>query len=122
MLQNKNGSVYEGMTNAELKVSKFLTDNDIYWKFEQAVYITDDKGRPRVWTPDFYLPELGIYVEVCGTDKFDYEFRKNIYYDNKIPIIFVHAYKEDKWGDYLIKEIQNIHEKRWELIKSLDYT
>lgn len=107
------------MTQAEIKVAHFLADQGIWWNFEQPIYVRDDKERPRVWTPDFYLPELGVYIEVCGTDKRDYSYRKKIYEKNKIPVVFIHTYKADKWENYLIKEIGKIHGKRWELIRGL---
>ena len=112
-------SIYEDMTQAELKVANFLSDKGIWWNFEQPIYVKDDKERPRVWTPDFYLPELGIYIEVCGTNRRAYKFRKTIYKKNKIPVIFVHTYKYDKWTDYLLEEISRIHKERWGLIKGL---
>jgi hypothetical protein len=89
-------SVYEDMTQAEIKVANFLSNIGIWWNFEQPIYLRDNKDRPRVWTPDLYLPELGVYVEVCGTDRKDYYFRKTVYEKNKIPVIFVHTYKQDK--------------------------
>ena len=41
-------------------------------------FVFDDKNRPRFWLPDFYIPILGVYIEVCGSERFDYEFRENI--------------------------------------------
>jgi len=35
------------------------------------VFVWDGDGRPRVWTPDFYLTQFGIYLEVCGSKEFD---------------------------------------------------
>lgn len=110
--------VYENMSNAELMVCKFLQSFSLWWDYEQAVFVTDDKNRPRVWTPDFYLPDLGIYIEVVGNDSNpNYDFRKIIYNKNHIPIIFVYPYKDEDWQYKLTSEITQIHQKRWELIK-----
>ena len=51
---------------SEKEVAKHLDKLGINWVYENPVFVYDDEGRPRVWTPDFYLPELGIYIEVCG--------------------------------------------------------
>ena len=59
------------------------------------------KERPRLWTPDFYLPDLNIYVEVCGSKNFDYEYRKHSYFENKIDVIYLHLYKDKiEWQDH----------------------
>jgi len=108
------------MTQEEKKVATFLTDLGIWWDFEQPIYVKDEKERPRLWTPDFYLPELGVFVEVCGADRRDYSYRQEIYEKNKISVIFVHTYKHDKWQGHLISKIREIHEKRWELIRGLE--
>jgi hypothetical protein len=109
------------MTEAERRVAQFLFESNIYWLYEQPVCVADDKGRPRIWNPDFYLPELGIYVEVCGADRSEYSFRETIYKKNRIPVIFVHVFKEeDKWKNYLVMEIKKNHEMRSTLIDTLD--
>jgi hypothetical protein len=106
-------SIYEDMSPAEKRVSEFLKKINIWWTYEWPVYIEDDKDRPRVWTPDFYLPHLGVYIEVCGSKEYDYEYRKKIYFKNKIPIIFIEEYKDDNlWKNYLIKMLKEIHDKR----------
>jgi hypothetical protein len=115
-----NKSVYEDMQESEIEVSEYLRNLNIKWQYEQPVYVLDDKDRPRVWTPDFYLPQLGIYLEVCGTDKFHYEYREIIYKKNHIPVIFIHRYKHKKeWQKYLKKRIEEIHQQRWEIIKKI---
>ena len=113
-------SVYKDMHNSEKKIAAYLKELKIRWQYEQPVYVHDDKNRPRVWTPDFYLPELGIYIEVCGTDKFNYEYREKIYKENKLPVIFIHQYKDkEKWKRFLKKRISEIHEGRGKIIKNL---
>lgn len=99
-------------TYSEKLVEDFLKERNIRCDFEQPVYVKDDKDRPRVWSPDFYLPELGMYVEVCGAKRRAYKFRKEVYKKNKIPVIFVHTYKETKWRFYLLTEMKRITEER----------
>jgi hypothetical protein len=74
---------------------------------------TIKKKRPRVWTPDFYIPKLGMYVEVCGSEDFNYKYRDKTYRKNGYHVIFLHLYKErKKWKNYLIKRIMKIEEER----------
>jgi hypothetical protein len=101
------------MKDSEKEVAFFLRDRGLRWSYESPIFIYDDKDRPRVWTPDFYIPKLGMYIEVCGTDDFNYEYREKIYKKNGFHVIFIHVYKEpDRWKSYLIKRIMEIEEER----------
>jgi hypothetical protein len=90
-------SIYKRMTHAERKVASVLNELGIQWSYEQPVFIWDENKRPRVWAPDFYLVHFGIYVEVCGSEQFDYEYRKKIFDSNGYRVIFLHLYKETNW-------------------------
>ncbi len=97
-------SVYDRMTSAEKEVANVLKELKIRWSYEQPVFVWDENNRPRVWTPDFYLLPFGIYVEVCGSDKFDYDYRRTIFDKNGYRVIFVHFYKEKgKWTRHLLR-------------------
>ena len=98
-----NISIYNKMTNAEQKVAEYLKYLGIKWSFEHPVFIWDENKRPRVWAPDFYLDQFGIYIEVCGYKEFNYEYRRKIYSKNGYKVIFLHLYKETyKWKDHFL--------------------
>lgn len=100
-------SVYERMTNAEKEVAKVLKEYGIQWAYEQPIFVWDENMRPRVWTPDFHLKHFGIYVEVCGSEKFDYEYRRKILDKNGYRVIFLHLYKNmDQWKSHLLSYLQ----------------
>jgi hypothetical protein len=106
-------SVYADMEESEKQVADYLRELDLWWVYEFPVFIYDEKKRPRVWTPDFYIPKLGMHIEVCGKEREDYEYRDRIYKKNGYHAIFVHLYKErKKWKNFLIKRIMEIEEKR----------
>ena len=110
---NEEKTIYDEMTNAEREVANYLHSINLYWRFENPIFIVDDKNRPRVWTPDFFLPELGIYIEVCGSEKFDYEYRSQIYKKNRINVIFIHHYKHPtNWKEFLRERIVKIQRFR----------
>ncbi|MEK6936872.1 MAG: hypothetical protein AABW58_02265 [Nanoarchaeota archaeon] len=107
-------------TISEQEVESYLKELGISCLYEQAIFVQDDKNRPRVWTPDFYLPELGIYIEVCGSEKFSYDFREKIYKKNNIPIIFIHQFKpQQSWQFYLKQRIIEINLERQKIINTL---
>jgi hypothetical protein len=95
---------------------------DLWWIYQSPVFVYDEKGRPRVWTPDFYIPKLGMYIEVCGSRNFNYDYRERIYKQNGYHVIFVHLYKEqEKWKTFLAKRIEEIEESRHsEVMKMID--
>jgi len=100
-------SIYDKMTIAERKVADLLKEKGINWSYEHPVFVWDENKRPRVWAPDFYLTHFGIYVEVCGSKDFDYEYRRRIYDRNGHRVIFLHLYKEKyKWKYHLFNYIQ----------------
>ncbi len=100
-------SVYNRMTTAEKEVANVLKKLKIQWSYEQPVFIWDENQRPRVWTPDFHLKHFGIYIEVCGSKNFDYEYRRMILDKNGYRVIFLHLYKEtNKWKNHLLVYLQ----------------
>ena len=100
-------SIYDRMTNAEKEVANVLKEFGIQWSFEQPVFVWDENKRPRVWAPDFYLTSFGIYIEVCGSEKFDYDYRRRIFDKNGYRVIFLHLFKEKhKWKNHLLSYLQ----------------
>ena len=106
-------SIYDDMKKSEKQVANYLKKLGLHWKYQFPIFVYDDKDRPRVWSPDFYIPKLGIYVEVCGSEEFNYDYRERIYQKNGHCVIFVHLYKErKKWKHYLMKKIMEIENMR----------
>jgi hypothetical protein len=108
------------MTESERQVSEYLTKLDLDWIFQFPVFVYDEKNRPRVWTPDFYIPKLGMYIEVAGSEKFDYSYREKTYKKNGIPCIFIHFYKEkERWKNYFIAKMKELEQARYEQVMKM---
>ena len=111
--------VYDRMTNAEKEVANVLEELKIQWSFEQPIFVWDENKRPRVWAPDFFLKNFGIYIEVCGSTNFNYEYRKEIFNKNGHQVIFLHLFKSsDKWKNHLIKYLQLFTTVRYQNLKA----
>jgi len=96
-------SIYNKMTNAEREVADLLKEMGIKWSYEPPVFLWDEDKRPRIWAPDFFLSSYGIYVEVCGSKNFDYDYRKTIYQKNGYNVIFLHLCKtSNKWKNHFL--------------------
>ena len=108
-----NDSVYSRMTNAEKEVVMVLKKFGIQWSFEQPVFVWDADGRPRVCTPDFYLKQFGVYLEVCGSQDFDYEYRKRVFSKNGYCVIFLHVFKGTSlWEDHFKRYLHHFLARR----------
>ena len=104
---------YKDMKHSEKDVARYLNQLNLDWYYEHPVFIYDEKQRPRVWTPDFYLPNLKIHIEVCGSENFDYDYRKKNYEENNGNVVFVHHYKDHgEWKSWLKKQILDIEKHR----------
>jgi hypothetical protein len=112
--------VYDKMTDSEREVSEYLKKAELRWAFQFPVFVYDEEDRERLWTPDFYIPKLGLFIEVCGSKEFDYEYRKEIYEKNGIPVVFLHYYKRpEKWRFFLAKRVREIGRQRQSEAKKL---
>lgn len=113
-------SIYAKMTNAEKEVACYLKENGIKWSYEHPIFVWDENKRPRVWAPDFYLIPFDVYVEVCGSESFDYEYRKSIYIINGYKVMFLHLFKDTiRWRKYLLNYIERVEEYRNGYLKEL---
>ena len=118
--------IYDQMTRSEKEVANFLKDLSILWLYKQPVFVWDENKRPRVWAPDFYLITFGIYIEVCGSENFDYEYRKNVYDNNGHRVIFLHLYKDtNRWMEHFMNYLERItnyrNQKLNEALKKEDW-
>jgi hypothetical protein len=106
-------SVFDKMRDTEREVSRFFQDLGVWWVYEYPMFLRDESDRPRVWAPDFFLPDLGFYFEVCGSKEFDYDYRRKIYELNNRDVVFLHLYEdEEKWKHFFVQRAREIHEKR----------
>ena len=116
---------YKDMSRPEKAVAKFLRDQlDLWWHYEFPIFVYDEKKRPRVWTPDFFLPKLGMYVEVVGSEKAysdksqNYQYRQKIFEANNCIVIFVHYWKKD-WKSHLIRRIHQFESQRYAEVQKM---
>lgn len=114
-------SVYENMTHVQKKAAKYLKELNLLWIHEFPVFVYDDKKRPRLWAPDFYIPRLGIYIEVFENEQPENDFKEKILEENGYHIIFLHIYKEQYlWKKNLVRNLIEIENNRHFEIKKIE--
>ena len=97
------------MTPAERDVAGYLDELGISYEFEYPVFVKDERDRPRLWTPDFYLTDIKIYIEIYESENSDFEYRKKMYAENKIGVIFLPLFKEDLiWKEHFLELLKTI--------------
>lgn len=109
---NVNGRVkkviYKGKTldsQWEVDLAVWLDENEIIWERPNNGFEYDYKGKKHIYYPDFYLPQLNIYIEVKG-----YKREKD-------------EYKWKALNNLIVvkrKEIEDIHLNKFNLLSILN--
>lgn len=77
----------------EISLARFLADNKVEFEYETKKLTFVPK--PRTYTPDFFLPETGIYIEAKGHldkgDRVKMQLIKQQYPDLDIRFVFMNA-------------------------------
>jgi len=112
-------SLSRDMRYSEIRVAYYLEELGLNWIYQSPVFVQDENNNPKVWTPSFYIPKLGLYIEVCGWGKhINWEYQQKIYREHGVHVIFVHFYrvrkdwKSKRWKNFLIRRIREVEEKR----------
>jgi len=88
------GGVQHGYrSRGEVQIARLLERNGIAYKYEHPVAVID-RGKTKIWHPDFYLPEYAMIIEYFGINgNRDYdertEFKKKVYGENGIEGLFL---------------------------------
>ena len=99
-------------SEGEFKIARFLEQNSIKYHYESGVLVSHPKDKPRIWYPDFYLPQFGTYIEYFGlSGKQHYDqgikTKQSIYLKLGLSVIavFPWTFNED-WEGYIMKELE----------------
>ena len=100
-------------SEGEQRIADFLDHHCIQYIYEAPTAVTQH-DKVRIWYPDFYLPEYGLYIEYYGMiGNPDYDrgvIEKTAAYEASglevIPVYPSHLNKA--WPEYLAREIREI--------------
>jgi len=111
----------------ESKIAKILKKYGIDFKYESPVTVNDQQNNLRIWYPDFYLPEYGIYLEYNGINgNLDYDIgkarRESTYKKNGLEVINIgHHIQPGQLENHILDGIYGIQKERYSRIKSRIY-
>lgn len=79
--------------------------------YEKPILV-EDRGKQRIWYPDFWLPDYSIIIEyfgVTGEEAYDLaiKHKMQIYAQNHLNVIpFYPQTFETDWKDYVLRSIR----------------
>lgn len=78
---------------SEARVAASLAARNVRYRYEQSLFVFD-YGKPRVWQPDFFLPDFSLFVECYGSADADYakvtRKKQAVYHANAVPVVAVY--------------------------------
>ncbi|MEE4264860.1 MAG: hypothetical protein V2I56_19405 [Desulfobacteraceae bacterium] len=99
-------------SKGEEKIANYLDLTKIRYQYEPAVIIESQARKPRIWYPDFYLPEFKTYIEyygMAGNQKYDQGIRSKTqaYQKSGFDVIPFYPWMFAKdWNGYLKRELK----------------
>ena len=99
-------------SDGERKIGSFLEEAGLDFEYE-APLLVRDRGRPRIWYPDFRLSDYRTLIEYFGVrDDPSYEQMKRrkatVYRNNNIPVLFLT--EPDLRGDWKRRLLDDVGE------------
>ncbi|RJR23650.1 MAG: hypothetical protein C4582_05305 [Desulfobacteraceae bacterium] len=120
---------YQGpfKSEGERRIAYFLEANKMKYHYEPGVLVNSPQSKPRIWYPDFYLPEFGSYIEyygLVGRDNYDRGIkRKNAAYSEMgLDVIPVYPWTfAENWQHYIMQELKQTTLRRYKSLMDKPY-
>ena len=99
-------------SEGELKIARFLEENSIKYHYEPGVLVYYPRDKPRIWYPDFYLPEFTTYIEyfgLSGKQQYDQgmKAKESIYSKMGLSVIPIFPWTfTENWEGYIMNELK----------------
>ena len=105
-------------SEGERRIAELFRDAGIRYVYEQPLLL-QDRGKPRIWYPDFALPEQSVHVEYFGMVG-NAEYEKGInqkltaYRENNVSVVAVYPFQLEgpDWQRSLLQQVDSVLDKR----------
>ncbi len=107
----------EYKSRAEVQIARLLDREGIAYRYEHPLAVVD-RGKVRIWYPDFYLPDYGMIIEYFGVrDNAEYnrrtEHKMEVYRVTGIDGVFLNEETlKRQWPTGIIRQIEDILKQR----------
>jgi hypothetical protein len=104
-------------SRAEVQIARLLERSGIDYKYEHPTAVVD-RGKTKIWYPDFYLPEYGMIIEYFGINgNSDYDertrYKTGVYKENGIEGLFLTEKSlQGDWPTKIVDGIEDILKSR----------
>ena len=108
-------------SGGERKIAQLLDAYGLRYQYERPVLLYE-RDKPRIWHPDFFLPDFATYIEYyggAGQPEYDrgIDRKTSIYRANSIDVIPIYPWTfRDEWQDYIVDSLEAITSKRTDLL------
>jgi len=114
-------------SEGERRIAKFLESNSIKYRYEPGLLISPEQEKPRIWYPDFYLPEFGAYIEyfgLVGHRNYDkgITMKETQYSKMGLAVIPVYPWTfSANWQGYIMEALEQITMRRYKDLMAKPY-
>ncbi len=114
-------------SEGERRIASFLTDSSIKYQYEPGVLVNSYEYKPRIWYPDFYLPEFGTYIEyygLAGRQNYDRGIKRKETTYSKMGLDVIPVYPwtfTENWQGYLMNELEQTAIRRYKTLMAKPY-
>ena len=113
-------------SEGERRIANFLEDNSIKYQYEPALLINSEQ-KPRIWYPDFYLPEFATYIEyfgLVGNQNYDdgVKRKETLYSKEGLAVIPIYPWTfSGNWEGHIMNELERITIHRYKNLMTKPY-
>ena len=114
-------------SEGERRIASFLESNLIRYQYEPGVLVNSLYEKPRIWYPDFHLPEFGTYIEyfgLAGRQNYDRGIKRKeaVYSKMGLDVIRVYPWTfTENWKGYLMNELEQTAIRRYRTLMAKPY-
>lgn len=108
-------------SEGERRIADFLAAAGIRFVYEAGVLVID-AGKPKLWHPDFFLPEFAVYIEyygLAGDPDYDHGIARKtaVYAEMGLAVIALFPeHLQGAWQGYLLDALGEIVQVRVETL------
>ncbi len=108
-------------SKGERRIAELLDSYGIRYNYEQGVLV-EDKGKPKLWHPDFHLMEYGVHIEyygLAGNREYDQGIRRKTTVYRKMGLAVIPVFPWtfcDNWQGHIMDSLQGILRRRMQTL------
>ena len=114
-------------SEGERRIAYFLDTNSIRYQYESGILVQSAEKKPRIWYPDFYLPQFGAYIEyygLAGQPNYDkgIKAKQSVYCKMGLDVTSVYPWMfSENWQGYIMRDLKRTTKRRYRNLTAKPY-